>query len=80
MRSPVRNDFLVDADRRTFCWEFLSDLMAEMAGQGTVQDAAKMDRNSRYPTAGAMFKQVEVTPLNVERLKHRLCDVYVLAL
>ncbi|CAM9209236.1 unnamed protein product, partial [Laminaria digitata] len=50
-----RDNFLIDGEGRTFCWEFLSDLLKDMAGDGDVQAASKMDRNSRYPPAAAML-------------------------
>lgn len=53
-----RDNFLIDGEGRTFCWEFLSDLLKDMAGEGDVQAASKMDRNSRYPPAAAMLNLV----------------------
>eukprot|EP00903_Cladosiphon_okamuranus_P010318 g9763.t2 len=59
-----RDNFLIDGESRSICWEFLADLLADML-PGIAADAKgdgisleQMDLNNRYPPAGSLFNAV----------------------
>eukprot|EP00752_Nemacystus_decipiens_P010116 g9017.t1 len=64
-KGKHRDNFLIDGEARSICWEFLADLMADMlpshaqAAKGyPVMSLEQIDLNSRYPPAGAWFNTV----------------------
>ncbi|CAM9959092.1 unnamed protein product [Ectocarpus fasciculatus] len=57
------DNFLVDGDRKSICWEFLHDLLADMIPSIVAEPEGyvavsleQMDLNNRYPPAGSVFK------------------------